>query len=994
MESVLHGRCGFPWRVLQQPQAMLELRDAELELLHVVLRHQAELAEEPVERRPRLLAEASRISAPARGHLLDERPRLVAAHHSTVGELVGECVRALRRQRGGAYRGESDALEEVPGRAVAIRLGLELRRPFHRLVVERLAALVLRSALEQDGEERGGDEDRGEGAYPDADQDREREVLEHLAAEEIQRADREQGDDRRRQRPTDGLPERGVDNRLDRGSPHDRQVLAHAVEDDDRVVDRVADDGQECGHGGRAHLPTRERVDPEGDQAVVDDRPQDRHREPPLEAERDEDRDQDERDQDRVDRAAEDLIREARGHVPDATLNRVELRGDRARDLPDSCRLQRLGSHGELVEASAGRLVPSSLDDRIRLAELAHLCAHGRRVDRLLGCELDLRAAAEVDPQVQPFEDQGADRQRDQDTRDREPDPPLADRVEHLPARHLLLLGTHETRVVEPAETGQEPEERPRREDGGEDRDDGAQQEHEGEPAHPTRRDREQDERRDRSDHVRVDDRREALLVARRNGGTHRLPGSRLLLDAFEDDDVRVGRDPDGEDHSREARQGQRDLEEHNDRVEEGRVQGEPENRDDAEEAVDEEQEDCDDREADQRGLDRLVERLLPERRRDAGEVDLLELVRERTAAEDEREILRLAGVTDAGDLRRAAGNAVRVPVPVDRRRRLDLPVEDDREALERPVLPDLAREQLSALGDVPRDVVELLAAVVRELHEDNRALGLAEIVPGRVQLQVRARHLRDGLLLVLRIEAEEVVVVPRGRRLVDPRAVALADAAAEDDRLLRDSPDLEALRDRLPGARPVRLTDPLLGVLGTGNDFLRLRIDEVVLGDLAGLRPGLELLQELELVRGRDREAVLVARRVERVFVDVEEPELGGLADQLGGLVGVSDAWELDRDLVLALLPDLRLCDTERVDAVPDDLDREVEVLLGDLLALGRNRLQDELDAALQVEAELDLAVERRLWNRQERDSDERRHDEAEQGEISASGCHRDPVD
>jgi hypothetical protein len=84
---------------------------------------------------------------------------------------------------------------------------------------------------------------------------------------------------------------------------------------------------------------------------------------------------------------------------------------------------------------------------------------------------------------------------------------------------------------------------------------------------------------------------------------------------------------------------------------------------------------------------------------------------------------------------------------------------------------------------------------------------------------------------------------------------------------------------------------DPLLGVLGAGDDLLRLRVDEVVLRALAALRPGLELLLELELVRGRDREAVLVARRVERVLVDVEEPELGGLADQLGGLVGVGDA-------------------------------------------------------------------------------------------------------
>jgi hypothetical protein len=37
---------------------------------------------------------------------------------------------------------------------------------------------------------------------------------------------------------------------------------------------------------------------------------------------------------------------------------------------------------------------------------------------------------------------------------------------------------------------------------------------------------------------------------------------------------------------------------------------------------------------------------------------------------------------------------------------------------------------------------------------------------------------------------------------------------------------------------------------------------------------------------------------------------------------------------------------------------------------------------------------VERRLGDGKERDTDERRDHEAEQGEISASGCHRDPLD
>jgi hypothetical protein len=36
---------------------------------------------------------------------------------------------------------------------------------------------------------------------------------------------------------------------------------------------------------------------------------------------------------------------------------------------------------------------------------------------------------------------------------------------------------------------------------------------------------------------------------------------------------------------------------------------------------------------------------------------------------------------------------------------------------------------------------------------------------------------------------------------------------------------------------------------------------------------------------------------------------------------------------------------------------------------------------------------MERRLRNGEERDADERREDEAEQGEISASGSHRDPL-
>ena len=112
-------------------------------------------------------------------------------------------------------------------------------------------------------------------------------------------------------------------------------------------------------------------------------------------------------------------------------------------------------------------------------------------------------------------------------------------------------------------------------------------------------------ERRDRRDDVRVDDRLEALRVAGRDRGAHGLARARLLLDAFEDDDVRVGRDADREDQAGEARQRQRDVEEQDRAVEKRGVDGEPDDGDDAEEAVEDEQEEHDDEQAGDRRASR-----------------------------------------------------------------------------------------------------------------------------------------------------------------------------------------------------------------------------------------------------------------------------------------------------------------------------------------------------------------------------------------------------
>ena len=208
--------------------------------------------------------------------------------------------------------------------------------------------------------------------------------------------------------------------------------------------------------------------------------------------------------------------------------------------------------------------------------------------------------------------------------------------------------------------------------------------EQEREAAHTACGDREQDHGGDRGDDVRVDDRREPLAIAGRNGGTDRLTFRRLFLDAFEDDDVRVGRDPDREDHAREARQRQRD-EQQDDGVEEREVEREADDRDKAEEPVDEQQEERDNRKPDERrrGSPRAASPSRALRRPRSGRSARTPKA---PGLQDERSVLGLADVADPRDLGAAARDAIAV-VPVDRRRHPDLAVEDDREALERLLL-------------------------------------------------------------------------------------------------------------------------------------------------------------------------------------------------------------------------------------------------------------------------------------------------------------------
>ena len=87
-------------------------------------------------------------------------------------------------------------------------------------------------------------------------------------------------------------------------------------------------------------------------------------------------------------------------------------------------------------------------------------------------------------------------------------------------------------------------------------------------------------------------------------------------------------------------------------------------------------------------------------------------------------------------------------------------------------------------------------------------------------------------------------------------------------------------------------------------------------------------------------------------------------------------------------LLAELGLARAELVDPVADDLDRAVEILLGHLLAGWGLRLEDHLEAALEVEAE-----HRRAGDRERRDRPEQGDDEDDDEVVAAHGSRPESV-
>src|SRR2546429_9715742 len=93
---------------LNQPQPVLELRDAELELVPFIPRDRPELVESPAYRPAGAFADTDGIPAPARRRVIDPAANLVLSHPAAFGERLRKLVRALGRQRDRAQQREPE----------------------------------------------------------------------------------------------------------------------------------------------------------------------------------------------------------------------------------------------------------------------------------------------------------------------------------------------------------------------------------------------------------------------------------------------------------------------------------------------------------------------------------------------------------------------------------------------------------------------------------------------------------------------------------------------------------------------------------------------------------------------------------------------------------------------------------------------------------------------------------------------------------------------
>ena len=391
------------------------------------------------------------------------------------------------------------------------------------------------------------------------------------------------------------------------------EVLAHAVEDDHRLVDRVTEHREHRRQHRQRKLPAEDREHADHQDHVVqigDDRGD---RELPLEAEGEVDHDADD-DQQQCERAVvrEFLADRRADELHALELDRRVLGLQRLHHalglLARMCRLSRSAAgsarRARCRSSAPGiRLQPCLLDRAANLLEI-----RGLRI-----ADLHHRAAGELDRQVQAARRPGR--------RPAMPNEMKRDRVEDQRVAHegnrALDAEEFHGRVPERPTSRQRPQcpaarsgrpkarqllaravdqvdDRARHEHCREDRRQNAQAVHDRKPAHRSGAEDQQRHAGDQRRDVRVEDRREGLVVAFVDRLLRTAAVAQFLAHALVDQHVGVDRHAERQRDGRDARQRQRGLQQRQQRDQQHHVDAQRDHRDQAEHPVVQDHEDRD----------------------------------------------------------------------------------------------------------------------------------------------------------------------------------------------------------------------------------------------------------------------------------------------------------------------------------------------------------------------------------------------------------------
>ena len=435
---------------------------------------------------------------------------------------------------------------------------------------------------------------------------------------------------------------------------------------------------------------------------------------------------------------------------------------------------------------------------------------------------------------------------------------------------------------------------------------------------------------------MRVDDRAQRPREAGLDGRARRLAELELLPDALEDQDVRVDGHAHGERDAGQAGQRQGGAERRHAREEDQEVQAERDVGDEPRHPVVEEHEHEDHRGRRGDREEALADRVSAERRAHRSFLEDHHRRRQRARAQDDGEVARFLDGELAGDDGAAAGNTL-----VDPGGRIHVAIEDDGQMLANVLLSDLAENpgahRVELDGDLP-----VARRVGIRLHLGTVQLGTRQ----QRALLDHVRHLALDLRLLV-----DPSLVEELRSLGQPSGLGVLHR-----RPLIEQLELEQRRLADQGLGPFGILntrqldqDAVLALTGDGR-LGHAELIHAIADRLDALAHG-EIGQPLDLGIGEHE----LEGPGGRVLVAAQEPS--ELVRRGQRVVPVLGRGELDGDRGTALAGDAGNADALALEGGLQILGRPIGLAGDGLVGL---HAQDQMDASLEVEAEVDRFLRR----------------------------------